>query len=337
MSGIPSIFGQLTEPITKLIDCVSKGIGVLYEPTRIRREAEANKYELEIMCQAIRDNSDVLAVYDSGKVKAQLPDFAGLYQRATQREQFCKMREQHNIESIIEKAYCLLKDEKTVSDEPVDEDWITKFFEYARDISREEMQIVWAKILAEEIKAPGVFSLRTLSIIQSISSKEAQVFQKILPYILMAEDEDDEYGIVYFICANSDILGKHGIVYNDLIMLNESGLLSLHNHVGLTLKSGEGTYNRSHIIIPDKRKDSLTCRIDIYPLTKAAKELFNVLEVESNLDYLKDVCDNLYTDVFHTTQIAGAIYTLQENQQHSPKHEEKPIYVTQYGNSHDQL
>lgn len=31
----------LSEPVTKLVDTVSSGVGILYEPTRIRRKARA--------------------------------------------------------------------------------------------------------------------------------------------------------------------------------------------------------------------------------------------------------------------------------------------------------
>jgi len=40
------------------------------------------------------------------------------------------------------------------------------------------MQILWGKILAEEVKNPNSFSLRTLSILKNISNTDAKIFQK---------------------------------------------------------------------------------------------------------------------------------------------------------------
>ncbi len=34
--------------ISKLIECISKGIGVLYEPTQIRKKAYATAKEIEV-------------------------------------------------------------------------------------------------------------------------------------------------------------------------------------------------------------------------------------------------------------------------------------------------
>lgn len=39
---------NITEPITELVKVVSNGIGILYEPRRIRKKAEAEAKALEI-------------------------------------------------------------------------------------------------------------------------------------------------------------------------------------------------------------------------------------------------------------------------------------------------
>ena len=40
------------KPIEKLIDVISKGIGTIYKPRAIRKEAEAKAYEIEIIERA---------------------------------------------------------------------------------------------------------------------------------------------------------------------------------------------------------------------------------------------------------------------------------------------
>jgi len=85
---------------------------------------------------------------------------------------------QKNIESITQKAALNLEGEPTVSEEPVNQDWTTRFFDYAEDISNIEMQELWGKILAGEIKQPKSYSLRTLDIIRNLSEDEARVFMK---------------------------------------------------------------------------------------------------------------------------------------------------------------
>ena len=40
------------KPFEKLIDVISKGIGTIYKPRAIRKEAESKAYEIEIIEQA---------------------------------------------------------------------------------------------------------------------------------------------------------------------------------------------------------------------------------------------------------------------------------------------
>ena len=70
------------------------------------------------------------------------------------------------MEAVISNAYAELKDETAVADKSVDIDWISRLFNIVEDIGNEEMQYIWGKILAGEIKNPGKFSLRTLDTIR---------------------------------------------------------------------------------------------------------------------------------------------------------------------------
>ena len=72
-----------------------------------------------------------------------------------------------------------LENETKVSEEKVNEDWITRFFNTIEDINNEQLQQLWAKILAGEIKQPNSYSLRTLELIKNLTIKEEELFSKI--------------------------------------------------------------------------------------------------------------------------------------------------------------
>lgn len=72
-----------------------------------------------------------------------------LEERNQQRIEYEGQKQQRNIESITQKAIEILETEKVVSDEPVNEDWTSRFFNYAEDISSEEMQELWGEFLRE--------------------------------------------------------------------------------------------------------------------------------------------------------------------------------------------
>ncbi|MBA4354443.1 MAG: hypothetical protein C0409_07095, partial [Novosphingobium sp.] len=56
-----------------------------------------------------------------------------------------------------------VNDEQSGQEElDVGEDWQRKFASFAQDVSEPQMQRVWARILAGEIRKPGSFSYRTM-------------------------------------------------------------------------------------------------------------------------------------------------------------------------------
>ena len=55
----------LSKPITALIDAVSRGIGTLYEPTRIQRNAKAKAEEIVIIAEAEKKKNDILKAAQS--------------------------------------------------------------------------------------------------------------------------------------------------------------------------------------------------------------------------------------------------------------------------------
>jgi len=52
-------------------------------------------------------------------------------------------------------------------------DWFLRFFECASNISNEDMQILWARILSGETYNRGSFSLRTMELLRNMSYEEA--------------------------------------------------------------------------------------------------------------------------------------------------------------------
>ena len=60
-----------------------------------------------------------------------------------------------------------------------DFDWFIRFYEAVGNISNQEMQEKWAKILAGEISKPASFSLSTIDALKNMGQKDAILFEKI--------------------------------------------------------------------------------------------------------------------------------------------------------------
>jgi hypothetical protein len=129
----------------KLLDVISKGCGILYRPTAIRREAEAEADKVRLLGKANLDveaeRSRRLPVAEvEGKFLASLRN-DDLMERARRRFEVFEAREiegQENLEAIAEQAFAHLP--ATVSEQPVDADWRRRFFQIAENICEDDMR-----------------------------------------------------------------------------------------------------------------------------------------------------------------------------------------------------
>ena len=81
----------------------------------------------------------------------------------------------------------------------VDVDWLNHFGSHAEKISSERMQLLWAKVLAGEIRQPGAFSLSTLRLLSELDQSMALAFQEEVKYrvgndYILKPSEDDMRG-----------------------------------------------------------------------------------------------------------------------------------------------
>lgn len=259
--------------IEKLIDVVSKGIGTLYRPRQIRKEADAQAYAIKVVGKA-------QAEADAEKRLIEIETEDRICRRIAAKE----IRRQANIDSIVELAANNLEGE-TVSDKPVDEDWATRFFEIAQDISREDMKMIWARILAKEVEKPSTFSLRTLEVLRNISTEEAKTFEKVASLVLCQSE--------LFIYNNPEELEKLGIRYVDLALLTECGLLQSGDLVTKNYrpqpdtKVSSGIIYGKFVILLTLPMSSPIVDIPVVLLTKAGQDLYELIEPESNMEYMK--------------------------------------------------
>src|SRR5262245_30925164 len=119
----------LAAPVTTLVERISGAVGILYEPRQIRRKAKA-----EADAALIKAESDI-AVDD-------------LKRRAADQAAMEEAQKQLIMESIIHKA--LPDVAETSKPEDIENDWLLNFFDKCRIISDEEMQTLWARVLAGE-------------------------------------------------------------------------------------------------------------------------------------------------------------------------------------------
>ena len=145
-----------------------------------------------------------------------------------QRIQFQEKKRQSNIESVVRRAALELGD-KEVLDHQVDHDWTARFFSDVQDVSSEQMQSLWAKILAGEVERPGSASIRTLSVLRNLNQDVAGLFAKFCSLCVFVRNDPfkifDARAPFLGNYGQGNALRDYGIDYLSLNVLNEHGLI----------------------------------------------------------------------------------------------------------------
>jgi len=277
---------HLSEPASKLIDAVSGAIGVLYEPTRIRKKARAE--------------ADALVLLAEGRVQAQDIEW-----RAAQRLMVREARRQKNIETVVRTAVEQLPD--TVSEKPVDEDWVFQFFEQCQDIGDEHMQAVWAKLLAGEVTQPGAFSFRTLSVVKTLRVEDANLFTRLS----VAVWHHGKAPVPILPDPNAKFLQELGLAGSALLDLQSLGLIvtyQLGSHgPGFAIPARElkdlSYYGRRHLLELPKRMRGLS--LGRARLTDTGRELFSITGSSANEEYRQMVIEQWRLQGIQVVELDG--------------------------------
>lgn len=286
----------LSEPLKKLIEVVSAGVGGLSKPYLIRKNADAKAYEIKVIAQAIKEHQqDLKSIgisdeklslmsldYDSIRSELSLED------RTQNRVSFKEQKRQKNIESITQKAAQSLESEPEVSETPVEDDWITRFFDYAEDISNDNMQDLWGRILAGEVKKPKSYSLRTLDILRNLSAEEAEVFIKFGSLAIFSQGST----FLLNVSNETDLQKQYNFSFSERLLLEELGLLAA-NDLTFGIRKTDSSpaqiaFKVGDVIVlhekyPDKPKQDLP----ILVFTKIGQELLKLINISPKKEYLQ--------------------------------------------------
>jgi hypothetical protein len=289
--GIGKLATAAKEPILKLMELCECAIGKIYEPTHVVRMAKARAEEIKLISSASKENIDLPVLYSKGDVEVDTRSGQELAIRTQNRLQYQEQQKQQNIEMIISHAYETLEAEETISKEPVDKDWATRLFNIAGEVSDEDIQLLWGKVLSGEIKKPGSYSLRTLETLRNLSKAEAEVFRKIANYVLNTSN-------THFVYGDLKTLEIEDIAFSDFLILDEAGLI-MQNELSLPLSYAENNetrfiiYGDFIVFIKRTSKEMTEVRIPCFVLTKAGVEVFSIIDKCFKDSYIKNIATKL--------------------------------------------
>lgn len=244
----------LSKPADTLIKKVSGAVGGIFEPWQIKRVAKA-----EAEAKMIAAKADI--------------EVTDLHRRATHRWFEEEARRQQNMEAITMKAASQLEPGADAAN--MEDDWITNFFDKSRIVSDEEMQTLWASVLAGEANQPGSFSKRTVNYLGDLDKRDAEAFVALCRFGWVI----GEFTPLIF-DVQKPIYKDHGINFVTLTHLESIGLAKFNNLAGFQRlglpKTFTVAYGDSPLVLEFAKEQDNELEIGHVLLTQAGKELARV-------------------------------------------------------------
>ncbi len=261
--------GNLGKPFDTLVKKIAKGVGTLYEPRRIKNVAKA-----EAEAEKIKTASQI--------------EITDLHRRAEQRRIEEEAKHQKNMEDITAKAAPHLNED--ANPDAMDDDWVANLFDKCRIVSDDEMQSLWARVLAGEANTPGTYSKRTVNLLSDFDKNDADLFTRLCGFGWVIRDV-----IPLVFDTQADIYNRNGINFNILNHLDTIGLIQFDGlagfkQIGLPMKFAVSYYGKPlSLEIPEDANNEL--KTGNILLTKIGQELAPICgskPVEGFYEYVKE-------------------------------------------------
>ncbi len=314
------IIKQGVKAVDRLSNGIGKVLGYFFEAKHLKQMADAEAYktktladakayEINTIGDAIRNNKDLPIKVNNidNTLSVDITNTEQLIQRSNLRLQYQQAKKEHNIESVIGKTVLELGDKTVDSSEGVDEDWYTRFFNIVEDISDEQLQGLWARILAGEILKPRTYTYRFLSVLRNISKNEFEIILKIAPYVCGDIVINDQKQLESKKISNHefDILEDMGLLKNGNLQIR-----------GLELAGKQGTVfiktSEYAFVFINNGSAPIHHMIDVIDVTETGKQVFKLANISLDMDYMKNAFVNKFSD-YKTLSIFAAEITGRKN------------------------
>jgi hypothetical protein len=323
---------KLWETITE------KGLGGLVAPWQVRRVGHAQidirRDELLALAQAERDAIEIRAgrkrllpsgeLIDPSQVASEI-DLPLALPSQSRYDSVARASISHSIQSEVNVARAILNAEQELENDAqpppeatVDEDWLFRWRTYAGGVSADELQKLWGRVLAGEIKSPGKYSLRTLEFVKNLSRQEALDIARLSSFVVAGN----------VVRVAEELLDREGITFGYLLRIQQLGIIDGVGGIGLrvTFESDEETkfaralvcHNR--VLLVSHPEPATLLQLEVYQITPLGTEVLSLGTFKANNEYLLSVGEKLVNlgftvkiaDYQHITDREGRFFNARE-------------------------
>lgn len=296
--------------VIKLWETVAeKAIGGLFRPWQMRREGRASiELKREELLSIAQAEHDADLIRKGGHVPSFVPLRIAhdpsilndpsqpltpfIEQRANEALISETIRREANITRALLYAEDALESEsQTPTEEKVDDDWLFRWRDNASQVSNDQLQNLWGRVLAGEIKGPGSYSLRTLEFLKNLSQQEAKAIAKLSQFAIE--------GAIYR--GANEILEKCGVTFDFLLNMQQLGVISGVEAIGVNInwksvdpsKFVRSLISNSMVLIASGDDPKQTISMPSYVLTAIGGQVLSLGAFDANAEYLKKVGEHL--------------------------------------------
>lgn len=283
---------QGSDKVSSAIDNIEKGLNIAKESGNLIENIlnKIPQYRANaLFIKEIEESSDLTTaekmalLYNHKAIKKQAKNLLSIY-------------------SLTE-SYLNEKNKSLENEIPLlNEDWFDYYNDVVKNVSDEEMQTIWAKILAGECENKGSISKKTISIMQTIDSEMAEKFSFLCSHSLIFTIKENKYIHPVFPRLLEDEYMDNQFIYTlissriinnvDLRCLQTIGLLTFDSnasgHFGYRFNKGYVSYYGTEFHIISEKDCIPTGKVGY---TKYGNELAWLLH-----DSLKEQKDDEYIE-----------------------------------------
>lgn len=311
------LIGRLWETVA------NKGVGGLLKPWQMRREGRASielkRDELLVLAQAKHDAERIergeltLAQIQGRPVGGEaerpriephvaLADLRAIASDIAAAEVI--RREVNVVRALLHAEAELEGDCQRPPEESVNEDWLYRWRDNASQVSTEELQSLWGRLLAGEVKAPGTFSLRTLEFLKNLSHAEAHNIAKLANFSLGD----------WIFKSDNDSLAPFGLPFKLLLELQQLGVIAGMEGLGLTCAMQSqpapphtiAAWSGGWIVIGEADVPNKPCAFPSIVITPLGKQVLSLCKADVQLEYMRQIGAHLKSQGF-TVKLAKCI------------------------------
>ena len=200
-------------------------------------------------------------------------------------------REANVTRALLQAEEALESDPQAPPDAKVNDDLLYRWRDSASQVSTEELQNLWGRLLAGEVKAPGTYSLRTLEFLRNLSQQEAEAVSKLSQFVIE--------GVIFR--QASELLEAQSVNFGFLLYMQQLGIVAGVEAIGLnvswkTLDKSKFLVTlkcNSVVLIVNADNPDLRINLPVYQLTALGSQVLSLGKFEPNIAYLEKVAEHL--------------------------------------------